>query len=552
MNICGPVGKTVLPVCSIRSINGGALCGSVLAVALFVIMTAPAFAVPCESLSSLKLADTTITAAQSIAAGAFTPTPTGNPFKDVPAFCRVIAEIKPAKDSNIKIEVWMPISGWNGKYQGLGNGGFAGMIGYPGMAVAVSRGYATAGTDTGHAGSGTDASWALGHPEKVIDFGFRAIHEMTLKAKAIIQAFYGDSPKRSYFASCSNGGREALMEAQRFPEDYDGILAGAPANFWTHMLVSGIWDLQALQGDLKGYIPAAKIPAISSAVLAACDAQDGVKDGIVNDPRDCHFDPSAMLCKEGDSKDCLTAPQAEALKRIYAGPKNSKGQQIFTGSVVGGEDGAGGWPAWITGTGPGKSLQYAFSNGFFVNMVFEDPNWDFKTFNFDTGVKIADDKAAHALNATDPNLKAFKARGGKLIIYHGWSDAAISPLNSIHYYNTVVETMGSQDANQFLRLFMAPGMQHCGGGPGPNSFGQSGNPKAPTDPQHNIYSALEQWVEKGVAPDRIVATKWVSDLDPAQGAKMTRPLCPHPQVAKYKGTGDTNDEANFTCVPGKK
>jgi feruloyl esterase len=514
-------------------------------------MTAPAFAASCESLSSLKLADTTITAAESIAAGAFAPSAGAQPFKNVPAFCRVTADVRPSKDSDIKIEVWMPLSGWNGKYEGLGNGGFAGMIVYQGMAAAVSRGYATAGTDTGHAGSATDASWALGHPEKVIDFGFRGIHEMTVKAKAIIHAFYGDPAKHSYFASCSNGGREALMEAQRYPDDYDGILAGAPANFWTHMLVSGIWDLQALQGDPKSYIPASKIPVISSAVLAACDAQDGVKDGIINDPRECHFDPSAMVCKEGDSKDCLTAPQAEALKKLYEGPRNSKGQ-IFTGSVVGGEDGPGGWSSWVTGTAPGKSLQYAFSNGFFVNMVFEDPKWDFKTLNFETGVKIADDKTAHALNANDPNLKAFKTRGGKLIIYHGWSDAAISPLNSIRYYNSVADAMGSQDANQFLRLFMAPGMQHCAGGPGPNSFGQTGNPKAPTDPEHNIFSALEQWVEKGIAPDRIVAAKWVNDLDPAQGARMTRPLCPHPQVAKYKGTGDPNDEANFTCAPGKK
>ena len=549
MNLCGANGKTVR---FHYSIHRGAFCG-VLSVALLVlIMARPAHAASCESLSNLKLTDTTITLAQPVAAGEFAPDGTRKPFKDIPAFCRVTAEIKPSKDSDIKIEVWMPLTGWNGKYQALGNGGFAGMIGYPGMAVAVSRGYATSNTDTGHTGAGTDASWGLGHPEKVIDFGFRGIHEMTVKSKAIIQAFYGDGPKRSYFASCSNGGREALMEAQRFPEDYDGILAGAPANFWTHMLTAGIFDLQALYAEPGSYIPAAKIPAFSAAVLAACDAQDGVKDGILNDPRECHFDPAAMLCKEGDSNNCLTAPQVEALKKVIAGPTNSKGQRIFTGSILGGEDGAGGWSSWITGSAPRKSLQYAFSNGFFVNMVFENRDWDFKTFNLDTGVKPVDDKLAHALNATDPNLKGFKSRGGKLIMYHGWSDAAISPLNSINYYNTVVDTMGQQDAGQFLRLYMAPGMQHCGGGPGPSSFGQSGNPKAPLDSQHNIYSALEQWVEKGIAPDRIIATKYVSDLNPEQGARMTRPLCPHPQVAKYKGSGDTNDAANFSCVDGKK
>ena len=551
MNTCGPIRKAVQNFCRLHK---NIFNASALAMALLVMMTMPAFAASCESLSSLKLPDTTIISAQSIAAGAFAPNAAAAAqlFKDVPAFCRVTAEVKPSKDSDIKMEVWLPLTGWNGKYEGLGNGGFAGSIVYPALASAVSRGFAAAGTDTGHAGSATDASWALGHPEKVIDFGYRAIHEMTVKAKAMIQAFYGDAPKHSYFASCSNGGREALMEAQRFPEDYDGILAGAPANFWTNMLVSGIWDLQALQGDPKSYIPAAKIPAIHSAVLAACDAQDGVKDGIINDPRECHFNPSTMVCKEGDSKDCLTASQAEALKKLYDGPHNSKGQPIFPGSVVGGEDGPGGWSSWVTGTAPGKSLQYAFSNGFFANMVFEDPNWDFKTLNFDTGVKVANDKAAHPLNANDPNLKAFKTRGGKLIVYHGWSDAAISPLNAIRYYNSVVDTMGAQETNQFLRLFMAPGMQHCAGGPGPNSFGQTGNPKAPTDPQHNIFTALEQWVEKDIAPDRIVAAKWISDLDPAQGARMTRPLCPHPQAAKYKGTGDPNDEANFTCAVGKR
>jgi feruloyl esterase len=547
VNIYGTVGKTAkISTAAPGRIAAAALLG------LIIFLAAPAFAVPCESLSTLKLPDTTITLAQSIAAGAFTPASGRPAFKDLPAFCRVTAEVKPAKDSDIKIEVWMPVSGWNGKYQGQGNGGFAGVIGYPGMAFAVSRGYATAGTDTGHSGSAADASWALGHPDKIIDFGYRGIHEMTLKAKAIIRAFYGDGPQRSYFASCSNGGREALMEAQRFPEDYDGIIAGAPANFWTHMLIAGAFDIQALQADPASYIPASKIPAISAAVLAACDAQDGVADGILNDPRGCHFDPVALLCKEADSNSCLTPPQVTALNKIYAGPKNSKGERIFPGYSPGGEEGMGGWPNWITGPAPGKSLQFAFTTGFFINMVFDDPAWDFKTLGIDAGVKIADDKQARTLNATDPNLKAFKARGGKLIIYHGWSDAAIPPLNAIDYYNSVVTTMGPQDTDRFVRLYMAPGMQHCGGGPGPTSFGQFGMPNAPTDPQHNMSAALEQWVEKGIAPDKIIATKYVSDLNPAQGVKMTRPLCPFPQIAKYKGTGEINDESSFVCVQGKK
>jgi feruloyl esterase len=518
-----------------------------------VLSATPAFAAPCESLSTLKLPDTTITSAQSVAAGAFEPPAGPSPaiFKELPAFCRVTAEVKPAKDSDIKIEVWMPAAGWNGKYQGVGNGGFAGSVTYQGLAGAVKAGYATASTDTGHAAGGTSAGWALGHPDRIVDFGYRAIHEMTLKAKAIIKAFYGDDPKRNYFASCSNGGRQALMEAQRYPEDYDGIIAGAPANYWTHLLSAGAWDIQATQGDPASYIPAAKMPALSAAVVKACDGQDGVNDGLLTDPRACKFDPAVLLCKEGDSNTCLTAPQVAGLKKLYAGPTNSKGTRIFPGRVVGGEEGPGGWGLWVTGGAPGTSLMYQFTTGFFTDMVFDDPKWDYKTFNFDTGVKLADDRQAANLNSNNPDMKAFEKRGGKLIIYHGWSDAAISAYNTLDYYNSVIDAMGEKEAASFVRLFMAPGMQHCAGGPGPSSFGQGGPGTGVADPQHNIYSALEQWVEKGVAPERLVATKYVNDMNPAQGVKLTRPLCAYPLRAKYKGSGDPNDEANFDCLRGR-
>lgn len=519
----------------------------------------PALAAPtsCESLSNLKLPDTTITLAQSVQAGAFAPPaganasgfPAGD-YKSLPAFCRVTATVKPTADSDIKIEVWMPSSGWNGKFQGEGNGGFAGAIIYFALSGALSRGFATAATDTGHAAGVTDASWALGHPEKITDFGYRGIHEMTVKAKAIVRAFYGEDPKRSYFGSCSDGGREALMEAQRYPQDYDGILAGAPANYWTHLLMAGAWDAQALLKDPASYISAAKIPALGAAVNTACDKDDGVADGVINDPRACHFDPSVLLCKGQESDSCLTAPQVEALKKIYEGPRNSKGEHLYVGRPPGGEAGQGGWIPWITGSGPGKSLQYAFTTNFFKYMVFNDQNWDFKTFNFDTDLKIDDEKQAHNLNSNDPNLKPFRARGGKLILYHGWNDPAISPLNTINYYNSVLKTVGTKEANDFIRLYLVPGMQHCGGGPGANSFGQAFASAA--DAQHSIYAALEEWVEQGKAPASIVATKYVSDLDPTQGVKFTRPLCPYPQTAKYKGSGDTNDAANFECAEGKK
>ncbi|MBZ5531648.1 MAG: tannase/feruloyl esterase family alpha/beta hydrolase [Acidobacteriia bacterium] len=513
----------------------------------------PAFAAPCESLSILKLPDTTIVSAQSVPAGGLTE-PTSPAFKDLSAFCRVIMRIKPAADSDIKVEVWMPLSGWNGRLQGTGNGGFGGSLAYSDMAFALRSGDAAAGTDTGHTGTPPDATWALKHQEKIIDFGHRAIHEMTVKAKAVVAAFYGEGAKHSYFVGCSNGGRQALMEAQRYPSDYDGILAGAPANYWTHLLTAAVWNIQATEAKPASYIPAAKIPALSAAVLAACDGQDGLKDGLVNDPRACHFDPAVLLCHKeagADSNSCFTAPQVAALKKIYAGPHDSKGRRIFSGFSPGGEEGGGGWGLWLSGSAPGTSLQFLFGAGFYKNMVFDDPAWDFKTFNFDTGVKLADDKQARVLNATDPNVKDFAKHGGKLILYHGWSDIAIPPLNTIAYYNSVVRAMGAQSTASFARLYMAPGMQHCGGGPGPNVFGQWTDTRD-SDVQYGALATLEQWVEKGTAPDKIIATKYVVDQTRASGVKMTRPLCPFPQVAKYKGAGDTNDAANFVCAAAKK
>jgi hypothetical protein len=517
---------------------------------------AGAAAMSCEGLPNLVLPNTKITLAQTVPAGAFSlpsssQPPMGPPpsFKDVPTFCRVVAEVAPTPDSHIKVEVWMPASGWNHRYRGQGNGGFAGAIDYRALGAQVKRGYATANTDTGHSGSPIDAGWALGHPEKVADFGYRGIHEMTVTAKGIIDAFYGGGPDHSYFASCSDGGREALMEAQRFPGDYDGILAGAPAYYWTHLLSAAMWDMQATALDPAGYIPGDKIPAVSAAVLKACDAQDGLADGLVDDPRQCHFDPATLLCQGADSPACLTAPQVEALRKVYAGPQDSAGHPIFPGYPVGGEEGPGGWPLWITGAAPGRSLLYFFGVGYYSNMVYEKSDWDPKTFKIDDALKLAETKTAGALNATDPDLRPFKARGGKLILYHGWSDAAIPATSTIKYYQTIASALGQRQTDAFVRLYLAPGMQHCSGGPGPHSFGEDGQP-VPDDPEHNVYMALEQWVERGTEPSRIVATKYTDDSDPAKGVRMTRPLCPYPQVAKYKGAGDTNDAASFVCREG--
>jgi feruloyl esterase len=522
-------------------------------VSLFVALSAAqAQTSPCEKLKSLPLKDAQITAAEAVAAGAASaenvPPGMAGFLKSLPAFCRIRVEAHPSSDSDIKIEVWMPASGWNGKLQAQGNGGFAGQIDYRGMAVALSHGYATAGTDTGHSGSAVDASWALGHPEKIVDFGYRAIHVMTEIAKQTITAFYQNKPKHSYFGSCSNGGREALMEAQRYPEDYDGILAGAPANYWSHLLAGALWDAQATTLDAASYIPSSKLPAIAAAVNGACDAKDGVKDGVLNDPRECHFDPAVLTCKAADNDQCLTPPQVTALKKLYEGAHDSRGQ-IFPGFLPGAETGEGGWSVWITGTSPGHALLFAFGNGYFANMIYDKADWDYKTADLSQATKASDEKGARVLNATDPDLSRFKNSGGKLIIYHGWDDPAISALNTIDYFHQVQTKMGAQNVESFLRVYMVPGMQHCGGGPGATSFEEGLH--ARQDAEHNMRLALEDWVEKAVAPSKIIASKY-ADSNPGSQPTMTRPLCPYPQMAKYKGSGDVNDAENFACAVGQK
>jgi len=502
----------------------------------------------CAALAKLSLPDTTIARAESLAGGAFTP-PGHPPISHLPAFCRVSGTIKPSMDSDILFEVWMPAAGWNGRFFGVGNGGFAGSISYDQMASVLAHGYATASTDTGHRGGMADATWARQHPEKVIDFGYRAIHDLTVNAKSIVAAYYGGPPAHSYFSSCSNGGRQALMEAQRYPGDYDGIIAGAPANYWTHLLANAVWNLLALQGD--AYIPSQKLPAIQSAALAACDALDGAKDGVIADPVQCRFDPSVLQCQGTETDSCLTAPQVDALKKLYAGGHLSDGKQLFPGYTPGGEAEQGGWSLWITGSAPQRSsmhtfgAQFFFGTQFFRNMMFDDPRWDYHTFNVDRDLKATDEKLAPILNATDPDLSRFQSRGGKLILYHGWSDAAIAPRNTIDYYESMAAKMGQRRADGFVRLYMVPGMEHCIGGPGPSSFGQFGGGSGDAD--YDMQAALERWVEKGIAPGTIIGEKRRNDLDPTSPLLRAMPICVWPKAPRYLGKGSTNDAANFTC-----
>ena len=507
-------------------------------------------AVTCESIASLKLPDTSIMIARTVPASEFSvPESTPNAaqeaeFRKLPAFCRVQGVIRPSSDSNIEFEVWLPSSGWNGRYLGVGNGGFAGSINYfsatgnaPSMAQALAAGYATSSTDTGHKAAITDADWAVGHQEKVIDYGYRAVHATAVDAKNIIAAFYSKQPT-SYFSSCSNGGRQALMEAQRYPADYAGIVAGDPAWYATHLAAAQIWNQQAISASQDSYLPAGKIPAITAAVLDKCDALDGVKDGVIDDPRKCHFDPTVLLCKGADSDTCLTGAQVESLKKIYAGPTNAAGQQIFPGILPGGEAGPGGWGLWILGAQPGRSLDHAFGVGGLAKIVYQDPSWDFRRFSFDHDVAFLDDKLGPVRNATNANLKPFKNAGGKLILYHGWGDPDIAPLSTINYYENVTAKMSDRTTREFVRLYMVPGMQHCGGGAGATVVGSV--PSSGADGQNGIQAALERWVEKASAPREIIATTYK--------ASGTRPICPYPTVARYKGVGSTDEASNYSCV----
>jgi len=505
---------------------------SVIFFALTTVSSAPTSAAPaepasCPTLTSLALPNTTITQTRLIGAGDFALSPEEHSqdsvksgFKDLPAFCRVAATLRPTSDSDIKIEVWMPASGWNGKFQAVGNGGWAGAISYGAMSQALKSGYATASTDTGH--TGNRGTFALGHPEKLTDFGYRAVHEMTVQAKSIIEAFYGKGVRISYWNGCSTGGREGLKEVQRYPKDYDGVIAGAAANPRTHLSTWQIWIGQAMLKEPASLIPKTKYVMIHKAVLDACDAIDGVKDGLINDPTRCHFSPSTLLCKGVDAPTCLTAPQVEAMTKIMTPVTNPRtGKEIFPTYEPGTELG---WGLLAGGTEP---FVYALDQYRYV--VFKDPNWDWHTLNFDSDVELADKVDNDTINAVDPNLSEFVAHGGKLFMYHGWADPNVAPRASVEYYSNVVEMMGgAEKIASWVRLFMVPGMGHCEGGEGPDTFSK--------------MAVIEDWVEKGKAPERIVASHLTNGV-----ADRSRPLCPYPQVADYKGRGNINDEANFVC-----
>ena len=489
----------------IRCVAGGLLC----AVGAWLLTGSDAAvrveaAGSCERLTALALPAATITAAKVEAES-----------------CRVAATLKPSSDSEIKMEVWMPVSNWNGKYQAVGNGAFNGNINTGAMTPALTRGYAVSSTDTGHTGG--SASFGLGHPEKVTDFGWRAVHETAAASKAIIAAYYGGAPKFSYFNGCSAGGRQAMQEAQRFPADFNGIIAGAPGLDWTGRAASANRIAQRLEQNEAARLGQPQRQLLHAAVVESCDLLDGVKDGVLENPKRCTFDPGVLECKgsEGGSS-CLTTAQVETARMIYSAAVNPKTKRAINGLAYGSELGWTdlGWTASARATGLD---QFRF-------LVFGDPSWTIQKFNWDSDIVLAEDRDNNTLNALDPNLEPFISRGGKLIQYHGWSDPQISPSGTTQYYERVAQTLGGRDkVHGSYRLFMAPGMGHCSGGEGPNTF--------------DMVAALERWVETAAAPDHVPAS--ITRTSPA--INRSRPLCPYPEVAVYKGTGSTDEGGNFAC-----
>jgi feruloyl esterase len=487
----------------------------------------------CEDLKTFTLANATIATAETVAPGAFKPAVPDGPgfpadYSKLPAFCRVTGSLRPSADSDVRFEIWLPAQGWNGRFMQTGNGGAAGSIVYFSLVDPLMRGYAVANTDTGHQGDLGDFSWAVDHPEKLTDYAYRAVHELTVAGKTITAARYGKTAEKSYWNGCSTGGRQGLKEAQRFPADYDAIIAGAPANNWSALMALSVLIQRNVSPD---GLDARKVGILKEAAIAACDTRDGVKDRVIGEPGRCAFDPASLQCKGGKTERCLTEKEVAAAKRIYAGVVDKSGKVLMPGTGLGGET------AWAFYASP----QFSIGTNYFRNVIAHDPNWNPATFDVDADVARAERADGGAAIAMDPDLSAFTAHGGKLLMYHGTTDGLISYGNSVNYYNSVVARLGGDKARDSVRFYLVPGMDHCSGGEGAFLI--------------DWLTALEQWTEKGRTPEAL------QGLHPANvpggrgapspassGKSFKRPVCAYPQVAKYKGGGDETDAASFVCA----
>jgi feruloyl esterase len=470
----------------------------------------------CASLVKLGSPTVSITLAVVVEKGTFKPTGSTGDLANLPAFCRIITTLKPTSDSEIHSETWLPTTDWNGKFLAVGSGGWGGSFDYSGMAKGLRRGYATSATDDGH--TGRSANFVVGHSQKFVDFAYRAEHEMTVEARSLIKAFYGRDARYSYWDGCSGGGREGLLQAYRYPDEFDGIIAGDPANIRRNAWA--LWLATQTFKDPAAYIPPEKYPMIHRAVLNACDAKDGLKDGLISDPESCHVDLKPLECKESDGPDCLTPRQLQSAQTMMSPATDGKGNVLFPRLEPGTELR---WSRLAGGPEPADLFLDEFRY-----VVYQKPDWDWRSFDLQRDAAKAH-TADKDVDEMDPRLGAFAKHGGKLLLYHGWADQQVAPGSSIEFYKSAL--MQSADAapgSDWIRLFMFPGMAHCSGGEGPNTFDEIG--------------LIEQWVEQGKAPDQIIAAH-----STAGKVDRTRPVCPYPQAAVYDGSGSIDDASNFSC-----
>jgi feruloyl esterase len=494
----------------------------------------------CEvaSFADLRLAGANIQSVTAVAQNGYTPAGQAAAMQDVPAFCLIKGDARPTSDSLINFELWVPREGWNGKLVVTGNGGYSPALSYTHMAYAMRQGYAALGGDTGHQPADPNSmDWGVGHSEKIPDWGSRSVHAITVPGKALVTALQGKPATRAYYYGCSTGGHQAYAEVQRYPDDFDGVIAGAPGSNRVALNAEFLWRFQSnRQANTNNLIlTPAKASLITAKAVETCDGLDGVKDGVMADPRQCtsdKFNVASLQCRGADGPDCLTAAQVDAAQKIYQGPKNLRGL-IYPGPVVGTEST---WPIYWEASAPVRA-------DFWALWQFDNPRWDWWTFDYDRDYNAAAAKLGPLVDLTDPDIRAFKARGAKLISYHGWGDAVVSALDTIKYYEQVREQQGSQQAtDSFFRLFLVPGMGHCQGGSGPTVFGNQGLQAPDASAANDLLMALDRWVESGSAPDAIVASQMSGNA-----VSATRPLCAYPKRAVYKGTGSTDSAANFSC-----
>ncbi len=539
--------------------------GAVSAVVGAVLLATPAAAEDCAAISGLVLPHARITLAKAVSGGTFVEDNAvgraGRTYKGLPDFCRVRGVSTPVPGSEIEFEIWLPArERWTRRLHMVGNGAYVSNLPYPAIIARIQRGDVAVATNTGHIGS--ELTFVIGKPESIVDFSHRAVHESVVAAKAVTAAYYGAPAARSYFSGCSTGGYQGLSEAQRYPDDFDGIIAGAPGNNRSNLNLAFLWNFKINHrpgDDATPILPHTKLAMITAAVVKTCDGLDGVVDGVVNDPRACRFNPASLQCAGPDAPTCLTAEQVDVVRKFYAGPTDARtGKAIYPGylpgteGVVGGEDSsAPGWSAYWGNPKKPEPLRLDF----FRYWVFDDPNWDWKTFNWGSDIDAIDARVGATFNAVNPDLHAFKRRGGKMIMFMGWQDPVGAAEEAINYYEAVKATSPAKDeaarqadTQEFVRLFMAPGMAHCAGGPGATHFSTATRNSEPpvSDAAHDMAIALEEWVERGRAPETLIATRFDAPSGEDRKILFQRPLCTYPKIARYKG-GAQERADSFAC-----